>query len=870
MASPFYKTLLFKIFAFFIILYCLIWVLSSPIIKYFAKEPLAKYGLTLAPGSYISFNPFLTRVTVADLELLKNNKPVFKAGHLILQVALHKIPFDIIELEKLSMNKVSVDIEKNKVDLWVAGINLTSLNPPETTKEDTTSSQPAPYQVKLDSLALSNSTINILYNGAKHTFAIQELLINKINANQNEQSAELKLTSSLDGATIILASNLNLKDNKGSINNDIKISKYSLSKIKHFIEPVEMLDGLLSFNSTQIITLSDEGINIKINNTSLNTEKVLTRTKEQSIYLESLTYDMNDAAIELAKVISTDKSETTQLKSITGSAKLILKNGLVEALPHEENLQASNTKTNNPSAALPKIVSFSALTLNNVTPKLLPKLSPKLSPKLQPKLPPELSSELSSNDENNIAINPAVLIESLELEQLLFSQVSATDLPPVATIKNISISNIKASAEALSINEINISGIISHIILNKEKALANLVDLASSQTAKAETLPTKKPVKEPSEKSTTTDTQAELTTNQTANIPPEKSTKKPYYISINAFNIIKDNQIDFLDNSVNPTYKRSFSIEELAIGKLSNLAQSSENKTPITLKGKSNDYANFAFDGFVQPFAQQKVYHIKGFLNELSLPDVSTYMKDALQLELKSGQLNTKLEVTLTDDDLDGEVSININGLETTAVNSQEANLIKDQVGIPFNTALGMLKDGNGDLVLDVPLSGKTSSPSFGISSFIALITKKAVMSATQDYLMATFVPYANIVSVAMTAGEFILKLRFEDLPYQAKQVEPDEKQTEYIEQFIAVMKDQKNTRVRICAISTPADIGAAANQKLSEVEVKALITIGHEREKAFKAYVVKDKAIETGRILLCAPQIDTSKNAIPRMVISV
>jgi len=843
--SPFYKTLLFKIFAFFIILYCLIWILSSPIIKYFAKEPLAKYRLTLAPGSYISFNPFLTRVTITDLALLKNNKPVFKTEHLALQIALHKIPFDIIELEEFSINKVSVDIEKNKADLWVAGVNLTSLNTPETTKEDATSSQPSPYQVKLHSLALSNSTVNILYNGAEHTFAIQELLINKINASQSQQSAELKLNSSLDGATVMLASDVNLKDNKGTISNDIKISDYSLSKIKHFIEPVTMLDGLLSLSSTQQITLNDEGINIKISNTNLNTQKVVTRTEEQSIHLESLTYEMNDGAIELAKVISTDKSETTQLKSITGSAKLILTNGLVEALPHEENSQTTDTKsdkTDKKNTALPKIVSFSALTLNNITPELAPVLAQKSS----------------SNSQNNIDFNPTVLIESLMLEQLLFSQVSATDLPPVVTIKNISISDIKGSAEALSINEINISGIFSHIILNKEKALANLVNLASSQADKAEALPAKEPVKEPTEKPTTTDTQ------------PEKSTQKPYYVSINAFNISKDNQIDFLDNSVNPTYKRSFTIEELSVGKLSNLAQSTENKTPVTLKGRSNDYANFAFDGFILPFAQQKVYHIKGFLNELSLPDVSTYMKDALQLELKSGQLNTKLDVTLTDDDLNGEISININGLETSAVNSQETNLIKDQVGIPFNTALGMLKDGNGDLVLDVPLSGKTSSPSFGISSFIALITKKAVMSATQDYLMATFVPYANIVSVAMTAGEFILKLRFEDLPYQAKQVKPDEKQTEYIEQFIAVMKDQKNTRVRICAISTPADIGIATDQKLSEKEVKALIEIGHEREKAFKAHLVKDKAIETGRILLCAPQIDTSKNAIPRMVITI
>ncbi|HBY88569.1 MAG TPA: hypothetical protein DEO86_22180, partial [Colwellia sp.] len=100
-----------------------------------------------------------------------------------------------------------------------------------------------------------------------------------------------------------------------------------------------------------------------------------------------------------------------------------------------------------------------------------------------------------------------------------------------------------------------------------------------------------------------------------------------------------------------------------------------------------------------------------------------------------------------------------------------------DQGALPLNMAMGMLKDGDGNVELDVPLSGSISDPNFGLSSIVTLITKKAIMSATQDYLMTTFVPYANIVSIAITAGEFALKLRFDDLEYQVKQVEPDDHQ---------------------------------------------------------------------------------------------
>ena len=189
-------------------------------------------------------------------------------------------------------------------------------------------------------------------------------------------------------------------------------------------------------------------------------------------------------------------------------------------------------------------------------------------------------------------------------------------------------------------------------------------------------------------------------------------------------------------------------------------------------------------------------------------------MKQAMQMELKSGQLNADLDVTLTGEELDGNVVVLLQGLETAIADSDEAGALIDQGALPFNMALGMLKDGNGDVELDVPLAGSTSDPEFGMSSIITLITQKAIWMATQDYLMTTFVPYANIVSAAMTVGEFALKLRFDDLEYQVKQIEPNDAQQEYLNSFIALMLDKEDTRVNLCAISTPADIGFKVRRK--------------------------------------------------------
>ena len=246
-------------------------------------------------------------------------------------------------------------------------------------------------------------------------------------------------------------------------------------------------------------------------------------------------------------------------------------------------------------------------------------------------------------------------------------------------------------------------------------------------------------------------------------------------------------------------------------------------------------------------------------------------MKDSTGLEVKTGQLNTALDVTLKGEELDGNVVVLLQALETGLVDSEEAGNLIDQGALPLNMALGMLKDGDGNVELDVPLSGSTSDPEFGMSSIVTLITKKAIMSATQDYLLTTFVPYANIVSIAITAGEFALKLRFDDLEYQEKQIEPNDSQSAYLKDFISLMQDKQDTRVTICAISTPADIGLSAGKTVTDkADIKRLLDVGEQREHAFKDYLIEEGKIESSRILLCKPQIDSDEGAKPRIAISV
>jgi hypothetical protein len=443
---------------------------------------------------------------------------------------------------------------------------------------------------------------------------------------------------------------------------------------------------------------------------------------------------------------------------------------------------------------------------------------------------------------------PEIKIAEFIIDDILISKKEALDLPPIIKLKQFSIGDITLNEHYLAVNQILLNSLQSQLILNKEKVIENLVTMPVTKTKQEATV------------------DAIETANQEIN-----ATKADFIISLNGFSLINDNQISLIDNSVDPAAKRNLFIDKLTLGALSNAQDKKDKPTPFELVGRSNKYAHFDFKGFTQPFSKQPEHQINGFFKELSLRAVSTYTQQAMQIELKNGQLNTDINLTLKGEQLDGNVVLLLQGLETSIASSDEAGALIDQGALPLNIALGMLKDSDGNVELDIPLTGSTSDPQFGMSSIVSLITQKAIWMATQDYLLKTFVPYANIVSAAMTVGEFALKLRFDDLPYQAKQIEINENQQAYVQAFITLMQEKQKTRVNICAVSTPADINiTAGNQVTDKSKIKQLKEIGEQREAAFKEYMIKQGNIASSRLLLCSPKIDSSEKAQPRIELSI
>ena len=435
-----------------------------------------------------------------------------------------------------------------------------------------------------------------------------------------------------------------------------------------------------------------------------------------------------------------------------------------------------------------------------------------------------------------------IKIKNINLFKGVVSDYIDNDTLPLLKFNKFTIDELMASEQGLSIKLATLSKLSIQAELDDNKALSNLIDF---------------PRTEPEE--IAEDATVEL-------VAPEKATSN-FHFKIAKFKLVDNGDIHFIDNSVVPVYKQHITVTKLVVGPFGN--QQEIAKTLFEIVGNSDKYSNFSFSGFSQPYAAEPVHHITGTFKEINLPAISTYMKETLKYVFDSGHLDLSMNTTITDGNIEGEMGILIRGLELTAADD-EINTISDHSAIPFSMALSMLEDRKGNVELDIPLSGKTSDPSFGVSGFIALLIKQATISAAQEYLIATFVPYANVISIARTAVDHLLKIRFNDLEFPAAQIILQPHHHPFLSEFAALMVNKPDVNITVCGISTAADIGKPAGSEISSDNDKnKLNAISLARMNAFKSYMVKTEKLSSSRLLLCTPQVDSAVDAKPRITFS-
>ncbi|MFI8621156.1 DUF748 domain-containing protein [Marinomonas sp. NPDC078689] len=426
--------------------------------------------------------------------------------------------------------------------------------------------------------------------------------------------------------------------------------------------------------------------------------------------------------------------------------------------------------------------------------------------------------------------------------------------PPLATLSHLEVNQVNANQDGAQIKSVLTKNLVSNVLMDKERRISNLVFIdANQQTPPDATVPK---TSAPKEKD------ANNTLEKTPGAAQDPAFKAPYYVILGAFDLTGTSSVHLEDNGVKPPLKRTLEITKLSLRNLN--TKDKKQATTLALEVKNGKYTKLNGDLTIWPLADELTMQSELTVSQAELPPYSPYIANVLGYQIDSGQLNLDLKLDSQQGELSGKSHLVLKQFDLGGT-YESGSAIKAGV-IPLNIAVGALKDSNNNIDLDIPLSGNIDSPSFGWSDFLFIPVKKALFQASSSYLLQTFVPYANVITVAQFASDQLLKIRVKPLIYQAKETTIEDQQDVFLKQLVALLKDKKQSELKICGIASYVDLGLEQPPATIDDQARHQANlIAEERANHLKDYLVSQD-IDSARLFICSPELDFSKKSQPRI----
>jgi hypothetical protein len=193
----------------------------------------------------------------------------------------------------------------------------------------------------------------------------------------------------------------------------------------------------------------------------------------------------------------------------------------------------------------------------------------------------------------------------------------------------------------------------------------------------------------------------------------------PKAISIGKINLQNGN-IHFSDFFIKPNYSANLTSVGGAISELK-----PETPGEIDLKARLDEAAPVEIKGNINPLSKDLFLDIVADAKEIELSPISPYSAKYVGYGIEKGKLSFNVKYKLENRKLSAENKIILNQL-TFGEKVESADAIK----LPVLLAVALLKDRNGVIDVDLPISGSLDDPQFSIGGIVLKIIVNLITRA--------------------------------------------------------------------------------------------------------------------------------------------
>lgn len=201
------------------------------------------------------------------------------------------------------------------------------------------------------------------------------------------------------------------------------------------------------------------------------------------------------------------------------------------------------------------------------------------------------------------------------------------------------------------------------------------------------------------------------------------SAEKPLGIRIGQIDI-KDGSANFADLTLTPNFATAAQQLNGQIGTIDN-----RQPTPakVDVKGKVDRYAPVTIKGALNPFNPMASLDIATSFKRVELTNLTPYSGKFAGLRIRKGRMNLDLHYLITNGQLKAQNKVVIEQLQLgDKVDSPDA------VDLPIRLAVALLKDTNGTISIELPVTGDLNNPQFSVMPIVWQTLRNLVLRAAQ------------------------------------------------------------------------------------------------------------------------------------------
>ncbi|WP_112196760.1 DUF748 domain-containing protein [Pseudomonas sp. LG1E9] len=202
---------------------------------------------------------------------------------------------------------------------------------------------------------------------------------------------------------------------------------------------------------------------------------------------------------------------------------------------------------------------------------------------------------------------------------------------------------------------------------------------------------------------------------------PAASNDKPLGIRIGQI-AINDGSANFADFSLTPNFATA--IQQLN-GQIGTIDSRQAKPASVDIKGKVDRYAPVTIKGSVNPFDPMSALDIATSFKRVELTTLTPYSGKFAGFRIRKGRLNLDLHYVITKGQLKAENKVVVEQLQLgEKVDSADA------VDLPIRLAIALLKDTDGKISIELPVTGDLNNPQFSVMPIVWQTLRNLVVRA--------------------------------------------------------------------------------------------------------------------------------------------